>query len=655
MTYDRRLSSIEDLLHTHQTTTSNILDRLKNVEVAVSNSSRSQASADVVTQLQRELASTKQRLEVVERSYKMDVQRLQDLLYAQQHEHGLAAHQKNSQASHELHELRQNIAEVVKDMRKVDEAINTEVRSSHQKENDLKYVVENLNNQLSGQKEQLLGYKSKIEGVLKMVSMEVHEREALASSIKNAFEASLQGLDDHTVKRIEGEINKRVQLTNDVVVAFKKLRDEVAEGFQRTADSQREVEKALRAVESILKAEIRSRIQSTEVQKRQISSLEQRTANDARVLVEGLKELDQTLNETRNAISTEYKDSLEQLANRVHDLQESLSLTNDVVQSLQETTPKEMVGLSDNQLSLMRQEIKKELTGKGKGDKVSDTKIAEIQHSVDSARASTGVLEREFREALETAAEERQEIVAQLKKGLEFERQQWEAVVMKMQEEASKKAKNDKELFKQLRLDVRSLQRGDTSPPDSGLKKVSGSLEADLVALTDVVTELEIKLAAACADNAVEKLEERKNITLVKEGSDTSMRLKALEKKVETERQEGTELQALKEGLKEERAMREDADNLLNNAVDELLRVYETFETSDYQAQIDELRGNMLACMSAGDERYREITKLFEDQVKGCMKAHAVHERINKKQDAELAEVSHQLREHEIILKDLNR
>ena len=252
------------------------------------------------------------------------------------------------------------------------------------------------------------------------------------------------------------------------------MRDEIAEGFQIASGSQKEAEKALRSVESILRAEIRTRMQSLDMQMKQISSVDQRTANDSQVLVTGLRELDEStsraISEIRNSLSGDYRNSLEQIATRVHELQEGLMNTNSVVKELQHViedsqkamhkVKKENTDLKGEQAlgTAIDESLRSELTKMFRTEVESlNSKINKLNNVVsdlqddnsdlkaeikilrkDVKTTSTGSnnsvedIHEELGEALEAAAQERKAIVTQMQKAFESEREQWEAVTRKL-------------------------------------------------------------------------------------------------------------------------------------------------------------------------------------------------------------------------------
>eukprot|EP01061_Rhynchopus_euleeides_P010745 TRINITY_DN20315_c0_g1_i2.p1 TRINITY_DN20315_c0_g1~~TRINITY_DN20315_c0_g1_i2.p1 ORF type:complete len:272 (+),score=26.29 TRINITY_DN20315_c0_g1_i2:987-1802(+) len=258
---DKRLGSIEEILHTNEMTVGNILGRLKDLELMLSQKARGQASAESVTVLGGEMMAAKQRLENLERSLNVGIQKLEDDVTKQSRQAGMQASKQATQASNELSDMRHHLAEVSGELKKIDSAVNNESRYAKQVEQDSRQALDLVTQQFNAQREQLLSHQQKIENAMQLVSLEAQERESLALSVKQAFEASLTTLNEQNRQYVQSEVQKRVQLTQDIVAAFKKLRDEIAAGFQRSMDGQQETERALKSVESILRAEIRSRMQ----------------------------------------------------------------------------------------------------------------------------------------------------------------------------------------------------------------------------------------------------------------------------------------------------------------------------------------------------------------------------------------------------------
>ena len=217
---DKRFSSVEDMMHTNEMTFSNILGRLQEVEVSLSQSIRNQASGEATAALNQEVNSTKQRLELIERSWRTSLQKLEDELHTRTQQTGTATEQrvidvcitlvmfnnflkkkkkkkhKQQQAKSEITELKQHITDVASDIRKVDAAVNEEARQTRQVEHDAKWAIDGIKEQFAVQRDQMQQHQQRIEGVMSLVTMEAQEREALAASIKQAFESSIHGLSD---------------------------------------------------------------------------------------------------------------------------------------------------------------------------------------------------------------------------------------------------------------------------------------------------------------------------------------------------------------------------------------------------------------------------------------------------------------------------
>eukprot|EP01060_Flectonema_neradi_P031413 TRINITY_DN4758_c0_g1_i2.p1 TRINITY_DN4758_c0_g1~~TRINITY_DN4758_c0_g1_i2.p1 ORF type:complete len:679 (+),score=197.27 TRINITY_DN4758_c0_g1_i2:361-2397(+) len=512
----------------------------------------------------------------------------------------LYIHLPPKQAKSEISELKQHLTDVASDIRKVDAAVNEEARQSRQVENDAKWAIDGIKEQFANQRDQLQQHQQRIEGVMNLVTMEAQEREALAASIKQAFESSIHGLSDQNIKRLEVEIGKRHQLTQDIVNAFKKLRDEIGEGFQMASESQKEAEKALRSVESILRAEIRTRMQSLDMQTKQISSIDQRTANDSQVLVTGLRELDDSttkaISEIRNSLSGDYRTALEQIATRVHELQEGLMNTNSVVKELQQLVgesraamievKKENSDLKSEQTlgTASEQTLRKELTTLFRNEVESlTTRIQSLNEEVTNLRddnlelrAEVKLLRRDIKvtttgsntsfediheelgEALEASARERKAIVTQMQKGFESEREQWEAVTRKLHEEIIKKGREDKAAQKDLRSNIRELKAAllENTEPEKRVvtfqetqaeTQETADLRRDVDNLLDTVSRVEVRLeglkkygketeekASAAFDSSNKERNSNKYLDLLvrASGDDANARLLEIEEKI---------------------------------------------------------------------------------------------------------------------------
>ena len=581
--------------------------------------------------------------------------------------------------------MRQHLSEVAGEIKKLDTALNDESRYAKQVEHDSRHAFDLVTAQFASQKEQLLGHQQKLESTIKLISMEAQERESLALSVKQAFESSLSTLTEQNKTYVQSEVNKRVQLTQDIVAAFKKLRDEIAAGFQRSMDGQQEAETALKSVEAILRAEIRGRIQSNEAHAKHVTSIDHRTASDAQILVEGLRELDASLADTRRSLSDSYRPQLEQVAGRVYELQESLCGTNKAVRDMQaavsdsasqarDATQSHLVNGQALRADVNRM-LSQEVDTLREKLSVSDTHIAELRSDnktlrdeLDTLRSvvqrievqsedAVGILSRELHETVTVASSERERLVVQMQKALENERDQWETVAKRLQDDATRRAKSDKEQFKRLKTDVRHLTEaklGAHSPQqhtqDLMTRSAGDDLRNDVDELFDCVARLDLNRQAHPANSPPPVApSRRRNVKYSEllskpETANISQFVEALRSCEDRNDTQTKQIDAIEEELvsqlvriEKEEQVRVQETHQLRAVVERLAVAAEVNHAAGYQTQIDELRGSAIAGVKATDKKVADVRTLLEHQVRGCSKAHSDHHRRCNEHDKDLA------------------
>eukprot|EP01063_Lacrimia_lanifica_P008633 TRINITY_DN156_c0_g4_i2.p1 TRINITY_DN156_c0_g4~~TRINITY_DN156_c0_g4_i2.p1 ORF type:complete len:699 (+),score=279.77 TRINITY_DN156_c0_g4_i2:451-2547(+) len=650
------------------------------------------------------------------------------------------------QTRQELSELKQQVQEVASGVKVVDTHLGEEARMSKQMGQESAVALDSLRNQFSTQRSQLSMNQQKIENAMKLVSMEAQEREALAQSVKQAFDASLQTLHEQNKQNIQMEINRRNQLAQDIVEAFKRLRAEVAAGFQQANDAQSESEKLLKSLESILRAEIRSRIDTADAHAKQLARLDKRTAGDTQMLVKGLKEVDQVLSETRGTLSSEYRAQLEQLAGRVCEIQESLTATNaalkdvmarqsahqqaTVVQSDQSKKAlDDAVGAVHGDMADRQDELQDNLAKatasiqktmkdcnavraqltelEKRSEKAGGDVVANVQKSLAALKADTeaavGTLREEIVETLELGATERGRIVAQMKEGMEYERQQWETAMESLQSDLHNKAKHDREAMGRIRTELRDIKSGDVSfrhdAPGAallpGAPRSPEPLHENVSELYDLMhalrkehTSLQKRLEAQQQQQVWTKQQQQHTPAPPplpappastppprphSEGDDGGHRrrppphggedatgLASVLREIELLKAWHRELGGVQDGMKDEHAALAGAHRELAGQVEGVrgavggnaghsaealadlqhqLHHLRTHTFTDYQLQLDEIRGNVLLNADEGMKKRAGLQRIFEDQVRGCLKAHTEHERQRCALEKDLAQV----------------
>eukprot|EP01062_Namystynia_karyoxenos_P062844 TRINITY_DN55703_c0_g1_i1.p1 TRINITY_DN55703_c0_g1~~TRINITY_DN55703_c0_g1_i1.p1 ORF type:complete len:872 (+),score=299.82 TRINITY_DN55703_c0_g1_i1:77-2692(+) len=330
MDHGRRLGSLEELLRTNEMTLSNVLMRLKDVESGLGQGTK-QREAQFSTALaatQRDLAGARQRLDAVENQWRTKVQELDDKLTMQRHSAAHAAEAQGARMGAEIAQLKQALGDLAGELRRVGTTQHSQQAHTDRAAQDANLVMGSVKQQFQQHREELVANQRRVEAALKLIGEEGKEREGLAASVRAAFESSLRAFGDQTVAMLEKEVAQRLQLAQDVVGAFQRLRDELAAAFSKHGENHQRHAAALRSVEDILRAEIRSRMQKTDELAQHLQRIDERSAGDAKTLAQALRDLDgettKALKDLRDGFAAEYKGSLEQVARRVGELQQSL-------------------------------------------------------------------------------------------------------------------------------------------------------------------------------------------------------------------------------------------------------------------------------------------------------------------------------------------
>eukprot|EP01065_Artemidia_motanka_P033967 TRINITY_DN4104_c0_g2_i2.p1 TRINITY_DN4104_c0_g2~~TRINITY_DN4104_c0_g2_i2.p1 ORF type:complete len:878 (+),score=332.88 TRINITY_DN4104_c0_g2_i2:56-2635(+) len=517
--HGRRIGSLEELFRSNEMTVANLLSRLRDLEVNLAQGTKQREGqlASALAATQRDVAGARQRLDAAEQQWRGKVQELDDKLTMLRQ---TAAHSTDAQAARlgsEVAQLKHTLGDVAAEVRRVGSAVHQQAAHGDRSQQEATVLMGGVKQQFQQQRDELLANQRQIEGALKLIGDEGREREGLAASVRAAFESSLRAFGDQTVAMLEKEVSQRLQLAQDVVGAFQRLRDELAAAFSKHGEGQERHASALRSVEDILRAEIRSRMQRTDEIAQHLKRVDERGASDARTLAQALRDLDSetttALEDLRQGFASEYKVSLEQVARRVAELQQSLvaahaglrqaeQATSDIgkevgkmaaevpvrvaasvgelrseVADAQQATRAEVERLIAEELRRVRSQSTQrldehaeqvhDLRARMGGDMAQ--RLDEVRRTAkeDSARQGRSLedMQLSIKREMDAAGAETRRAAAELKAGIEEERRQWQAAAEQLRAEVADERAERRRMQEELAKLVSGHQTGHIRAP----------------------------------------------------------------------------------------------------------------------------------------------------------------------------------------------
>lgn len=288
----QRVSSLEDIVRRSESSMVHVLTRLRDVELALTSIHRmTEKSQPEIAFLAEEVGMVKRRVDVVDSTWRTSIT---DLVANVQ-----AEFRKPPQPTPgELHlaqsvqTLRQELSETQQFLRRISEQSQADNAELHQLANSSRWSAEQIQILAQQQKEIIEVSDKRSTQAMSELRTFAAEVERNALSFRAMFENGVRAMHGDVSGKLESETRQREALQADVQLALSKLRDEIVRGLSLASTNIRSNEDSHSALEIVLRAEVKSRVQKTDDISRTVDELAGHFKRDSTNAVKLLKEID---------------------------------------------------------------------------------------------------------------------------------------------------------------------------------------------------------------------------------------------------------------------------------------------------------------------------------------------------------------------------
>lgn len=307
----QRLGALEDLMRRSEGSISHVITRLKEVELAVSTIGKSQEkSAPEVRYLFDELNNVKRQVTTIDQTWR---QTYTDFSGSLQSEiRGRIPQQLDTiaqQLRQENVNMKSEVQETHQMMRRATEQWSHELHDMRQIIQTSSWKAEQLQTTLGQQHQQLTSLERRMDQDAHDLRTFASEVERNATSFRQFVESAVRAAHADLVQRVDVEQRGRDGLQQDVQATITRLRDDVQRGLAHASATSKVLEENVGSLESVLRAEVRSRISKTEeLQTRfeQLTSEMVRDASSAAQVLQGLDDEGGAMHHTLQSTQTKF-------------------------------------------------------------------------------------------------------------------------------------------------------------------------------------------------------------------------------------------------------------------------------------------------------------------------------------------------------------
>lgn len=318
----QRVSVLEDLMRRSEANVGQMLQRMKETEIAVSQVAKAQERQtpevryvyDEVAQLKRQLASVDQSWRQTYQDFSANVQQeLRGGRIAQQVEQVVAVQRtEQAQARNEIQEMQQLLRRVTEQWSSDQHDVRQVAQTTAWKADQLQMTVSQLTSQCAA-------LDRRVEGSSQDLRNFATEVERNASSFRQFVEAAVRAAHQDAIQRVELEQRARDALQADVQSTVHRLREDVIRGLAQASATCKVLEDNASALETVLRAEVRTRIQKTDELTAALFQLRNEQDEDTTVAAEALQELDADGNVISTAV-LKHRADIDRLAAELRDV-----------------------------------------------------------------------------------------------------------------------------------------------------------------------------------------------------------------------------------------------------------------------------------------------------------------------------------------------
>lgn len=366
-----RIGSLEDLLRRNEGSLASALGRVKDIETALNTMHRAlgRIGPDLAGAID-ELRGTKRKVDLVDATCQSKLREVESGLMQElrnQKPIPLPSDPVFQRLSSEFSQVQGELQETISQTRRLTDAAAADSKAIRALEQDSRWIAEQTRDQIATQREFSSGVTRRMDGLAADVRRTQEEIQTVDSGLRKIIDAAVKAAREEVIVRLEQESKARMALQADFITAFGRMREDVIKGFTETAANLKNLDETAHSLETVLRAEVRSRMSGQEELGKRVDSVEDRLKREAISAAEYLKALDTqmsaALRDVRDVSASECRSQLDTVWRSVDELSDQVkkiggrgaaqSATND---ELQTTRMKMFV---DNAVHESREDIMK--------------------------------------------------------------------------------------------------------------------------------------------------------------------------------------------------------------------------------------------------------------------------------------------------------
>jgi uncharacterized phage infection (PIP) family protein YhgE len=331
-----RVGGLEDLLRRNEGSLGAALGRIKEVETALNTMHRAlgRIGPDLSSTIE-EMRGQKRRVDMVDQSHGSRMREMEGALLQEIRNNKpvpLTADPTFLRLSQDFAQVASEVQETIGQVRRLTDAVSADGKALRTIESDTRWLAEQARDQVAAQRDFANAQGRKNEQVAQDVHKVQEEIVQVDSGLRKIIDAAVKASREELLLRLDQESKARGALQADFVAAFGRMREDVIKGFTETATNLRNLDETAHSLETVLRAEVRSRMASSEEFEKRVEVVEERLRREALSAAEYLKALDSqmsaALRDVRDVSASECKSQLDTVWRSVDDLNDQVKKIN---------------------------------------------------------------------------------------------------------------------------------------------------------------------------------------------------------------------------------------------------------------------------------------------------------------------------------------
>jgi len=327
-----RIGSLEDLLRRNESSLGAALGRVKDIETALNTMHRAlgRIGPDLSSTID-EVKGTKRRLDLVDATAQSKIRDVEGALQQEIRANKpipLGSDPVFQRLASEHNTTHTDLQETISQVRRLTDAVSADGKALRAVESDTRWLGEQVRDQVAAHRDLSNTSTRRFDQVAGDIHAVQEEVRQVDSGLRKIIDAAVQASREELMLRLEQETKARMALQADFVAAFGRMRDDVIKGFSETATNLKNLDETAHSLETVLRAEVRSRMAAQEEHTKRVDGVEERLRREALSAAEYLKALDTqmsaALRDVRDVSASECRSQLDTVWRSVDDLSDQV-------------------------------------------------------------------------------------------------------------------------------------------------------------------------------------------------------------------------------------------------------------------------------------------------------------------------------------------